>query len=108
MLINSIDRLLHIELSYQSFTRMISHTVICVLIVIVTVSAISKFRLNKRDDSELVASIYKRVAVGKGMHARTEDSTIVINDYENSQYYGSITLGYPDQTFNVIFGKYFI
>lgn len=31
------------------------------------------------------------------------DGSIVINDYENSQYYGEINLGTPDQKFNVIF-----
>jgi len=32
-----------------------------------------------------------------------DDGSIVINDYENSQYYGEISLGTPEQTFNVIF-----
>jgi hypothetical protein len=33
----------------------------------------------------------------------TADGSIVINDYENSQYYGEIALGSPEQKFNVIF-----
>ena len=33
----------------------------------------------------------------------TDDGSIVINDYENSQYYGEIALGTPEQKFNVIF-----
>lgn len=32
-----------------------------------------------------------------------KDGSIVINDYENSQYYGAITLGTPAQKFQVIF-----
>jgi hypothetical protein len=32
-----------------------------------------------------------------------QDGSIVINDYENSQYYGKIELGTPPQSFNVIF-----
>lgn len=32
-----------------------------------------------------------------------QDGSIVINDYENSQYYGKVSLGTPEQTFNVIF-----
>lgn len=32
-----------------------------------------------------------------------EDGSIVINDYENSQYYGTISLGTPAQKFDVIF-----
>jgi len=31
------------------------------------------------------------------------DGSIVINDYENSQYFGAITLGTPEQKFQVIF-----
>ena len=31
------------------------------------------------------------------------DGSIVINDYENSQYYGEVSLGTPEQKFNVIF-----
>lgn len=32
-----------------------------------------------------------------------DDGSIVINDYENSQYYGEISLGSPEQKFEVIF-----
>jgi len=32
-----------------------------------------------------------------------QDGSIVINDYENAQYYGQISLGLPEQKFNVIF-----
>jgi hypothetical protein len=32
-----------------------------------------------------------------------DDGSIVINDYENSQYYGEVALGTPEQKFNVIF-----
>jgi len=32
-----------------------------------------------------------------------KDGSIVINDYENSQYFGAINLGTPEQKFNVIF-----
>jgi hypothetical protein len=32
-----------------------------------------------------------------------QDGSIVINDYENSQYFGKVQLGTPGQTFNVIF-----
>lgn len=33
----------------------------------------------------------------------SKDGSIVINDYENSQYFGAINLGTPEQKFNVIF-----
>jgi len=34
---------------------------------------------------------------------QTSEGSIVINDYENAQYYGEIALGTPEQKFNVIF-----
>jgi hypothetical protein len=33
----------------------------------------------------------------------SSSNAVVINDYENSQYYGEIALGTPEQKFNVIF-----
>lgn len=38
------------------------------------------------------------------MSVQVKDSgSIVINDYENAQYYGEVSLGNPEQKFNVIF-----
>jgi hypothetical protein len=43
-----------------------------------------------------------RAAKGHKMSASVgDDGSIVINDYENSQYYGEISLGTPGQKFNV-------
>lgn len=36
-------------------------------------------------------------------YQQTGSGSVVINDYENSQYYGEISLGNPAQNFNVIF-----
>jgi hypothetical protein len=72
--------------------------------LIATVSAILKFPVKKIDDHEFVSNILSRIAKGKQpSYYRTEEGAIVINDYENSQYYGQITIGAPEQKFNVIF-----
>jgi hypothetical protein len=63
-----------------------------------------KFPVKKIDDHEFVSNILSRIAKGKQpSYYRTEEGAIVINDYENSQYYGQITIGAPEQKFNVIF-----
>mmetsp|Transcript_17460 Transcript_17460/g.15743 ORF Transcript_17460/g.15743 Transcript_17460/m.15743 type:complete len:382 (-) Transcript_17460:70-1215(-) len=77
---------------------------VVLLIVLANVLALTKFQLKKKDNSEFVTEFLNRAALGKKPSAVvTSDGSIVINDYENSQYYGEITLGTPGQTFNVIF-----
>mmetsp|Transcript_14062 Transcript_14062/g.23380 ORF Transcript_14062/g.23380 Transcript_14062/m.23380 type:complete len:383 (+) Transcript_14062:19-1167(+) len=67
-------------------------------------SAVLKFPIKKIEDREFVAGILARAAKGmKPSYKVMDDGSIVINDYENSQYYGEISLGTPEQTFNVIF-----
>jgi hypothetical protein len=67
-------------------------------------AGVVRFPLEKRDDREFVAGILARAAKGmKPSYRVAKDGSIVINDYENSQYYGAITLGTPAQKFNVIF-----
>lgn len=61
------------------------------------------FPLKKRSDREFVAGILSRATKGKKLTAQVSQGSIVINDYENSQYYGEISLGTPEQTFEVIF-----
>lgn len=53
--------------------------------------------LKKRPNSELFSSIRA------GHKRRIVEGSVVINDYENAQYYGEITVGTPAQTFEVIF-----
>jgi hypothetical protein len=68
---------------------------------ITSVAGLTRFPLKKRDNHEFVQSILARK---EGLKATVSDSgSIVINDYENSQYYGEIALGTPEQTFEVIF-----
>jgi hypothetical protein len=68
------------------------------------VSGYSTFSLSKVPDREFVSGILARAAKGQKSTYRVSDTgSIVINDYENSQYYGEIALGTPEQKFNVIF-----
>jgi hypothetical protein len=53
--------------------------------------------LKKRPTSELFSSIRA------GHKRRVVQGSVVINDYENSQYYGEISIGTPAQNFEVIF-----
>jgi hypothetical protein len=73
------------------------------LLFIVSVASIISFPLQKRPDREFVAGILARASKGLKLTYRKDTASIVINDYENSQYYGAISLGTPDQKFNVIF-----
>mmetsp|Transcript_2484 Transcript_2484/g.5025 ORF Transcript_2484/g.5025 Transcript_2484/m.5025 type:complete len:381 (+) Transcript_2484:23-1165(+) len=74
------------------------------LLIVVSVSALHKFPLKKIDNKEFVAGIVARANKGlKSSYQVKDDGSIVINDYQNSQYYGEIALGTPEQTFNVIF-----
>ena len=65
-------------------------------------AALVRFPLKKRDNSEFVQSIMNSERKGTTYKLK-DDGSIVINDYENSQYYGEISLGTPPQSFEVIF-----
>lgn len=81
-----------------------SNKALAMLAVAGAASAYVTYPLNKVPDHEFVAGIKARAAAGKKMSYKTSKSgSIVINDYENSQYYGEIALGSPDQKFEVIF-----
>jgi hypothetical protein len=67
-------------------------------------SAAVRLPMQKRSDSEFVGSFLDRVRNGNPHTAKLGDAgSIVINDYQNSQYYGEIELGTPGQKFEVIF-----
>eukprot|EP01038_Epipyxis_sp_PR26KG_P005461 gene5461-7561_t len=73
-------------------------------LIVVSAVAVHKFPLSKLDDHEFVSRIVARAEKGLQMsYTLKQDGSIVINDYENSQYYGEIALGSPSQKFNVIF-----
>jgi len=74
------------------------------VLCIASVSAVMRFPLQKISDAEFVGAIKARAARGqKASYKVAKDGSIVINDYENSQYYVAINLGTPEQKFNVIF-----
>jgi hypothetical protein len=61
-------------------------------------------RMVKKGNREFVAGVLARAMKGMGMSYKLSDNgNIVINDYENSQYYGEVSLGTPEQKFQVIF-----
>jgi hypothetical protein len=69
---------------------------------------IHRVTLNKRSDEEIVksriASAYAKDQLGEDNKVGvTASGKVVINDYQNAQYYGSVTVGTPPQTFNVIY-----
>lgn len=77
---------------------------LALLVVYATFAAVTKFRLEKKNDREFVAGILARAQKGlKSSYRMGKDGSIIINDYENSQYYGAINLGTPGQKFQVIF-----
>lgn len=65
-------------------------------------SALVRFPLKKRDNAEFVRSIMNSERKSTTYKLK-DDGSIIINDYENSQYYGEINLGTPAQSFEVIF-----
>lgn len=70
-------------------------------LTLTTASSLIRFPLKKRDNHEFVQSIMQ--APKKPSYRVSADGSIVINDYANSQYYGEISLGTPEQKFDVIF-----
>jgi len=79
-------------------------SLIFTVLSLASASALVRYPLIKRDNREFVAGILARAAKGLKMSYKLkEDGSVVINDYENSQYYGEVSLGTPEQKFNVIF-----
>ena len=91
-------------LSFSRITRQVKMiyqaTILSTLLA--SSAALVRFPLKKRDNSEFVQSIMNSERKGTTYKLK-DDGSIVINDYENSQYYGEITLGTPPQSFEVIF-----
>lgn len=64
---------------------------------------IVRLSMKKKGNSEFVKGLLANAAKGIAPRVMVSDGSIVINDYENSQYYGEISLGTPPQKFEVIF-----
>jgi hypothetical protein len=77
---------------------------IALLVVCTALAAVTKFPLEKKSDREFVAGLLARAQKGlQNSYRVANEGNIVINDYENAQYYGAINLGTPSQKFQVIF-----
>jgi len=78
---------------------------IFVLLAILAVAMggkIVRFPMHKQDNSAFVQSVLQK-AHTRSIVSASGTGPVVIEDYQNSQYYGQITLGTPGQKFNVIF-----
>lgn len=74
------------------------------ILALAVVQAAVKFTLKKKSNHEFVQNLIARANRGiRNSFAQNADGSIVINDYQNAQYYGQIQLGTPAQNFNVIF-----
>jgi hypothetical protein len=64
------------------------------LLLAVTITAnVVKMTVHKREDKEFVQNIVRAAKEGiKTSHSVSDDGSVVIKDYQNSQYYGEITL----------------
>jgi len=80
---------------------MIVKSIVALLSTLALTQAIVSFPLKKRDNHEFVQRLLKRGK--KPSYTLSSTGSIVINDYENAQYYGEINLGTPNQPFDVIF-----
>jgi len=77
---------------------------ILLLLAVAVTANVVKMTIHKREDKEFVQNIVRAAKEGiKTSHSVSDDGSVVIKDYQNSQYYGEITLGTPDQKFEVIF-----
>eukprot|EP00618_Florenciella_parvula_P024376 CAMPEP_0119543080 /NCGR_PEP_ID=MMETSP1344-20130328/53934_1 /TAXON_ID=236787 /ORGANISM="Florenciella parvula, Strain CCMP2471" /LENGTH=399 /DNA_ID=CAMNT_0007587353 /DNA_START=104 /DNA_END=1303 /DNA_ORIENTATION=- len=70
-------------------------------------AGLTRVPMLKRDDAEFVtsrrASLMHAKALAASAGASDSGGSITVNNFENAQYYGEISLGTPAQTFEVIF-----
>jgi hypothetical protein len=82
---------------------MIFQVVFLIAIILATTEALQRFPLKRKSNRDFVANYLARAVKGIKPSFKSTGSSVVINDYENSQYYGEIALGTPEQKFQVIF-----
>ncbi len=80
------------------------HTILTfALLFALSTAEIIRYPLQKVDNVDFIKGILARAAKGRTPSYKLgATGSIVINDYENSQYYGQIGLGTPQQKFQVI------
>ena len=66
---------------------------ILLLLAVAVTANVVKMTIHKREDKEFVQNIVRAAKEGiKTSHSVSDDGSVVIKDYQNSQYYGEITL----------------
>ena len=66
---------------------------ILLLLAVPITANVVKMTIHKREDKEFVQNIVRAAKEGiKTSHSVSDDGSVVIKDYQNSQYYGEITL----------------
>ncbi len=66
---------------------------ILLLVVAAVTANVVKMTMHKREDKEFVQNLVRAAKEGiKTSHSVSDDGSVVIKDYQNSQYYGEITL----------------
>ena len=79
---------------------------LCALCFDATVAAneLLRFPLTKKSDAEFLKAVLSdSTKSSSSLSLRSQDADVVINDYNNAQYYGTVSLGTPGQPFSVIF-----
>ena len=75
-------------------------------LLITQVNGLIRLELNKIPDKEFVSDILDSAYARHKLNYKLplgQEGAIVINDYQNAQYYGEISLGSPPQKFQVVF-----
>jgi hypothetical protein len=84
--------------------RFVAAIALCIISAQVSMAKIHRIPMKRISDSDFVQTQLSNAAKGlKQTYNLKSDGSIVINDYQNSQFYGEMQLGTPGQTFNVIY-----
>jgi hypothetical protein len=83
---------------------MIAQLIVLLAILSVSLAGVVRIPMRKHDDSTFVQGIVSRAKGMSGLkYSLKAEGPVVIEDYQNSQYYGEIEIGTPGQKFEVIF-----
>eukprot|EP00605_Chrysophyceae_sp_TOSAG23-4_P000882 GSChrysophyteH1.ASY1.ANO1.973.1 assembled CDS len=86
---------------------MIAQVIVLIAILSVALAGVVRVPMRKHDDSSFVQNVVARARANKyqtGLkYTLKSEGPVVIEDYQNSQYYGEIEIGTPGQKFEVIF-----